>query len=359
MSEAGDRSLTAEDVFRPPRDAADQPWERLAAWLEARGQHLDDTPPRQFAGGYGNLNYLVEIDGVATVLRRPPPGPLPPGGNDMAREHRVLARLWEAFPLAPRALALCEDAEVLGAPFLLIEYRPGLVVRGELPPALRAAGPGISRTLVDVLADLHAVDPAAVGLDTLGRPEGFLGRTVEGWYKRAGVATGGVPPAAVGEIADWLRDNLPDEGEVSLVHNDYKLDNVILDPSSPTEPIAVIDWDMCTRGDPLLDLATLLAYWPDAADPPVMHRLGQMPGPDSGMLTRAQALDRYASRTGRDLSDFVFHRVLGLFRLGVVFLQLHGRYRRGLVRDERFAGFRKLAEGILDFTIEVSEGRAT
>ncbi|MBT5415530.1 MAG: phosphotransferase family protein, partial [Rhodospirillaceae bacterium] len=150
------------------------------------------TPP-QFAGGFGNLNYRVEIDGRPMVLRRPPAGPLPPGGNDMGREHRVLSRLWRAFPLAPRATLFCEDEAVLGAPFFVMEYRPGLVVRGDLPPVLHGRGAALGRMMIETLAAFQAVDPAAVDLDTLGRPDGFLERAVEGWIKRIHVATDDSP----------------------------------------------------------------------------------------------------------------------------------------------------------------------
>lgn len=351
-------------IFLDHAHRAEQPWARLAEHLAAHGMHFAPEPaPQQFAGGFGNLNYLVSVDGVAAVLRRPPAGPLPPGGNDMAREHRVLSRLWRAFPLAPRSLHFCADETVLGAPFFIMDYRPGLVVRGDLPPAVAGRGRELSKMLVDVLTRLHAVDPAAVDLDELGRPAGFLGRAVAGWIKRARVAAAdiyddGRLPAAARDVADWLDSRPPPVGGVSLLHNDYKLDNIILDPAAPTRPLAVLDWDMCTRGDPLFDLATLLSYWVMPDDPPVMHALHQMPTAEGDFLSREQVVARYAEATGRDVSDFLFYRVLAAFKLAVIFQQIYARHCRGTTRDPRVQRLGPLGEGLFAFAHDIARGRA-
>jgi aminoglycoside phosphotransferase (APT) family kinase protein len=174
--------------FRSKAAEVQQDWDALARYLAGLGAALGPATPRQFAGGLGNLNYLIEIDGRPAVLRRPPTGPLPPGANNMAREHRILSALWQAYPLAPRALFFCETPAVLGAPFLIVEYRPGIIIRGTLPADLAgglAIGATLSRHLVESLAALHAIDPAQIGLETLGRETGFLGRTIEGWASRA------------------------------------------------------------------------------------------------------------------------------------------------------------------------------
>ena len=338
--------------------AVDLPWERLREYLHGEGLSLSNSvPPRRFTGGFGNLNFLVEIDDQHMVLRRPPPGPLPPGGNDMEREFAVLSRLWEVFELAPRARLFCGDPEVFGAPFLLIDYCHGRVVREAIPEEAVGLARQMSEMLIDTLARLHSVDPEDVGLGGLGRPEGFLARTIEGWFKRAEVATEGQAPAATEDLVEWLRDNCLPEGDVTLIHNDFKLNNIVLDPQRLDCPRAVLDWDMCTRGDPLFDLATLLSYWVEPEDPVILRELKQMPLAEGKFMSREAAAERYAAKTGRDLSDFVFHRVLAMFKLGVVFLQLHSRYRRGQAADERYAGFRKLAEGVLDFSLEVSAGK--
>ncbi|MGI9336539.1 MAG: phosphotransferase family protein [Gammaproteobacteria bacterium] len=354
MTVAAESSLSSSEF----RETTQLDWEALGAYLQEQGMRFGGAASvREFAGGYGNWNFLIDVDGAPLVLRRPPAGPLPPGANDMRREYNVLSRLWEAFPLAPKARLLCEDESIIGAAFLLMEYREGLIVRDRLPESLTHCGRELSELLIGTLAALHDVDADQVGLGSMGRPDGFLERTVNGWLKRADVACGGTPPAAVFELGEWLEDNLADEGDCTLLHSDYKLDNMILQAGRPIRVSAVIDWDMCTRGDPLLDLATLLSYWTEAGDPPAMHELAQMPTAAPGFLCREKAAELYAKRTGRDLSDFMFYRVLAMFKLGVVFLQLHARYLRGQITNDRFKGFRKLAEGLLDFALVVSAGK--
>jgi aminoglycoside phosphotransferase (APT) family kinase protein len=338
-----------------------QRWDRLESHLAAAGLSFDPAVrPRQFASGFGNLNYLLEVEGRPVVLRRPPPGPIPPGANDMGRESRILSRLWEAFPLAPRCLHYCSDDSVLGAPFFLMEYRPGLVIGGRMPDALAGkAGIGakIGDMLVEQLAELHAVDPASVGLGDLGRPEGFLARTAEGWARRADLAWEGGPPSALRDVLSWLRANpVPGQTPV-LLHNDFKLDNFVLDPDT-LEPVALLDWDMGTRGDPLVDLAVLLSYWTEAGDPEAMHDLGQMPTAGYGFPMRLEVVEAYARLTGRDVSDFLFYRVVAVLRVAVVFMQLNRRYREGGTRDPRFEAFGRLANGLLDFAHAIVTGRA-
>ena len=271
----------------------------------------------------------------------------------------MLSRLWREFPLAPRAFHLCEDSSILGAPFFLMEYRPGISIGAELPPALvgqvdQAAR--IAADLVDVLTGLHRVDPAAADLDSLGRPQGFLARQVAGWSKRAHLACDEQPGRRVRRVVAWLEDHIEPERAVSLVHNDFKLDNVLLDPDRFT-PVAVVDWDMCTRGCPLYDLAILLSYWTEPDDHPVMHLLRQMPSAAPGFPGRAEVLDAYARRSGIDIGDFRFYRALSVFRLAIVFRQLVNLYRRGVRTSPEFAGFHDVAEGLLDFAVAIVEGR--
>lgn len=345
--------------FRPVETSIPQDWAALARHLKSAGVVFDarSTPP-QFAGGFGNLNYLVDIDGAAWVLRRPPLGPIPPGANDMAREFRVLSALSPTFPLAPRALHFCADTSVLGAPFLILEYRPGLIIRDQLPAGLPAvsAGPLLSAKLIEILARLHAIEPASVGLGDFGKPAGFLGRAVEGWAKRCAIACDAEMPKPAVEIVDWLRSQPLPDGDVALLHNDFKLDNVILDPLT-LEPRAVVDWDMSTRGDPLFDLATLLSYWTETGDPPCMHDIRQMPTAMPGFFTRAQMIDAYAAATGRDVSAFRFYRTLAMFKLAVVYQQLGAQWRRGATNDPRFERFTALGASLLEFTHDIVRGR--
>ncbi len=315
---------------------------RLAAYL--RG-HLDgsDQPltVRQFGGGAANLTYLLDYGTHQYVLRRPPLGPVAPSAHDMGREYRVLSVLYQAFPLAPRAFLLCEDAAVIGAPFFVMERRKGVVVRKSLPDefaALPDAPRRMSAALVDTLADLHAVDYAALGLESLGKPAGFITRQVEGWYGRWHNARVDDLPE-MERVYRWLADNLPPEGAPALIHNDYKLDNVMLAADDPGQMVAVFDWDMCTLGDPLSDLGALLTYWSQPDDPPYLQAAAMMPVGDRRFLTRDELVQRYAARSGRDVSFIPFYHALGLFRLVVIAAQIYVRYRRGQTQDTRFEAF--------------------
>jgi aminoglycoside phosphotransferase (APT) family kinase protein len=336
-------------------------WEAVRAYLATHGLRLDpDPPPRQFAGGLANLNYLIHLDGKPAVLRRPPLGELPAGAYDMSREFRILSRLPDALPFVPRGLFLGEDASVIGVQFQIIEYRPGLVIREQIPPELAGrpeVGARLSQVLLETLAAIHAADTAAVGLGDLGRPEGFLARAVGGWRKRglAALEAGTEPLHA--DLGAWLEQHQVPDGAPALLHNDFKLNNVILDPRD-LSPVAVVDWDQGTRGDPLFDFATLLSYWVHADDPPALHDMQQMPADEGGFIPREQAVASYAALTGRDMSDFLFHRVLAMYKLGVIFLQLGLRWRSGATKEPRYAGLTAIGTGIVEFAHEIAQGRA-
>jgi aminoglycoside phosphotransferase (APT) family kinase protein len=344
------------DQWLPEADTPALDWQSLARHLADHGHRLSLEPkPRRFASGLANLNFRIGFDGAPAVLRRPPPGQLPPGAYDMGREFRILSRLWRAFALAPRGLFYEEDQAVFGAPFQILEYRRGFAVRATLPEPLAhdpAVAARLGRVLIEVLAQLHAVDPDTVGLGDLGRPEGFLERSIEGWARRGEKAREQGPGPLLPTLATWLRAHRVPDGAPVLLHNDYKLDNLLLDPDT-LDPVAVVDWDQGTRGDALFDLATLLSYWTEPGDPPAMHALSQMPSAAPGFPSRREAAARYADLTGRDLSDFKFHRVLGLFKLGVVFHQLHARYRQGQA-DARYLDFGAVADGLLEFAEAVA-----
>lgn len=354
MSEAPDPR------FKATADTVAQDWDALAQYLARRGATLGPASPRQFAGGFGNLNYLIELDGSPVVLRRPPSGPLPRGANDMAREHRILSVLWQTYPLAPRSLMFCPDPAVLGAPFQIIEYRSGLVIRDRLPAELAdppMIGASLSRHLVESLAALHALDPAEIGLSTLGRPAGFLARTLEGWAARAAAIADPIDSRLLSETLAWLRCRVPGDRPARLIHCDFKLDNLILDPAD-LSPVAVIDWDMGTRGDPFWDLAVLLAYWAEPEDPACMHRLRQMPSARPGFWRRRDVFEAYQRLSGSTVDDFGFYRVLSVFRSGIVFLQLFDRHRREPQANRAAAGFGALGRELLDYSFEIASGRA-
>ena len=360
-SQGADPRDPAEEgvAFRPAEATIAQDWGRLAHYLRDHGLELDlSRPPRQFAGGYACYNYRIELASGPAVLRRPPAGPLPRGAYDIGREFRVLSALHPLFPLAPRALHCCLDAAVLGAPFLIMEYRPGLSIREEMPAWCRRAAVGahLSRRLVEVLAALHRVDPGRAGLAELGRPEGFLLRTLEGWARRLAAVFDGDPPPPAADLLTWLRQRVPGESGTALIHNDFKLDNLLLDPET-LEPRTLVDWDMATRGDPLFDLAVLTSYWTEPGDHPAMAMLGQMPSHEPGFLRRTEVVALYGRETGRDVSDFAFYRVLALYRLAGIFAQLHRLWRHGSLTGARYASFDRLAAGLLDFAWEVARGR--
>jgi len=337
---------------------AEPPGERLDDTIDARtDERFDETSlarylrdklegaegplaVRQFGGGAANLTYLLQFNAREYVLRRPPLGPVAPSSHDMAREYRVLSVLYRAFPPAPRAFLFCEDPGVIGAPFFVMERRRGIVVRRKVPPAFAAAPDAprrMSLALVDALAALHAVDYAALGLEMLGKPGGFLERQIEGWFGRW-------EKARLEEVAEmtwvhgWLRGHCPSERSAALVHNDYKLDNVMLASDDPGRVVAIFDWDMCTLGDPLSDLGSLLCYWSEASDPPDFRGMSMMPTAP-GFPTRSELVERYAARSGRDVRDIAFYHVLGLYRLAVIAAQIFVRFHRGQTRDQRFASF--------------------
>jgi aminoglycoside phosphotransferase (APT) family kinase protein len=353
--------VAIETGLRSAADSVPLDWAAVRTYLAPHGHRLDaDPPPRQFAGGLANLNYLIHLDGKPAVLRRPPMGELPPGAYDMAREFRILSRLPDALPFIARGLHLCDDPAIIGQRFQIIEYRPGLVIREHLPPDLAhrpEIGARLSRVLLETIAAIHAVDTKAVGLDDLGRPEGFLARGVAGWRKRGLAAMEPGTETLHTGTGLWLEQHIVSDGPPGLLHNDFKLNNMILDPRDFT-PRAVVDWDQGTRGDPLFDFATLLSYWIHEDDPPAMHDMEQMPAVEACLCSRQDAVAAYASLSGRDMSDFRFHRVLAMYKLAVIFLQLGLRYRTGATREPRYAPLAGIGTGILEFTHEIAQGRA-
>lgn len=330
---------------------------RLQAYLRGRLTAAEGRMSvRQFAGGKANLTYLLTFDeSLEVVLRRPPLGSYAPSAHDMGRENRVLSVLRKAFPYAPRIYHYCEDEDVLGAPFLIMERCRGYVIRDVMPQAY-AANPEapqlLSRALVDALADFHAVDYEALGLSELGRPAGFVKRQVEGWQRRWRAASLEDNPQ-VNEIYRWLADRLPESSDHSLAHNDYKLDNTMFAADDPARVVAILDWDMCTLGDPLSDVGALLTYWTGPEDSAAVRAIGMMPAGDYDFYSREQILQRYAERSGRDLSDMRFYHVLGIFRLLVILQQIYIRYRRGFTQDERFARMNHSVDALIDWARQI------
>ena len=301
---------------------------------------------RQFGGGAANLTYLLDYSSHKYVLRRPPLGPIAPGSHDMSREYRVLSVLNQAFPAAPSAFLFSDNLDIVGAPFFIMERRQGIVVRREIPDAFLAfpnATGRMSAALVDALADLHAVDYKAIGLAELGRPDGFIQRQVDGWARRWAQAKS-ADLGAMDTVQAWLQANIPPNRAAALVHNDFKLDNVMLDPADPGRILAIFDWDMCTLGDPLVDLGALLTYWTSPDDPEFMQAIAAtfMPAGAAGFMTRAELVECYHLRSGRSVDHIRFYHVLGLYRVAVIIAQIYIRFVRGQTQDKRFAKYGRI-----------------
>lgn len=302
------------------------------------GDLIGDAPITfaQFPGGKANLTYLVSAGDTELVLRRPPLGPVAPGSHDMAREHRVLSVLYRSFPAAPRAYLYCDDPTVMDKPFVVMERRRGWVVRGVWPAELDPSEGfrrAVAERLVDRLADLHMVDYVALGLEGLGKPEGFGARQVRGWTDRWERARS-EPVPEMDALGARLAAAVPAPQRAVLLHNDFKLDNTMLDARG--EVVAVFDWDMATLGDPLVDLGTTLSYWGGTGG--VMDLVVQDSTALGEVMSSRAVADRYAARTGLSLADLDWYCALGAFRIAVIVQQIYVRYLRGQTTDPRFAG---------------------
>lgn len=328
------------DHAKPIRDGEELDVERLQRYLLT---HLEgasgELSIEQFPSGWSNLTYLLKLGDLELVLRRPPFGNQVKSAHDMGREYRVLSQLCGVFPPAPRPFVYCQDADVIGDEFYVMERRHGVVIR-KTPPAELLSSPatvrGLCESFVQCMADLHTLDYRAAGLGDLGRPEGYVERQVTGWIKRYEKArTDDVP--AMDTVGQYLTDHKPPEQAAGLVHNDFKHDNLMLAADDLTRIVAVLDWEMATIGDPLMDLGTTLAYWVQANDDPV-RRLGAF-GPTAleGSFTRHELANRYAELTGIDVSDILFYYCFGLYKLAVIVQQIYARYVRGATQDPRFA----------------------
>lgn len=334
---------------------------RLDAYLK---QHLADARGpllvKQFPAGYSNLTYLLQYDDAQLVLRRPPFGNRVKSAHDMGREYRVLSRLSAVYPLAPTPFLFCDDKAVLGAPFYVMERRAGVIIRKHLPPGLDMDTDRfrkLSRSFIDNLARLHRLDFRAAGLADLGRPEGFVERQVRGWsdrYRRAQTEA----IAEMDRCAEWLLETMPEETRPALIHNDYKFDNVVIDPENPTRIVAVLDWEMSTLGDPLMDLGCSLAYWVDAGDPAELQQTAFGPTHLPGGMTRRELVERYARTMGIPAPAMLFYYCFGLFKLAVIVQQIYARFARGHTRDTRFAGLNRVV-AVLARTAERARRRGT
>jgi aminoglycoside phosphotransferase (APT) family kinase protein len=353
----------AREEARAPRPGEELDTGRLAEFLSGRLPGLaGQVEVGQFPGGASNLTYLVRASGREWVLRRPPFGTKARSAHDMGREYRILSRIHEAFPYAPRPVAFCADPAVLGEEFYLMERLEGLILRRDLPPGMQLA-PGEARALcenlVDVHAELHAIDYEAAGLGELGRPEGYVARQVSGWSARYRAArTEDVPDNEA--LMAWLEANRPAEAtRAALIHNDYKFDNVVLSHAAGGWRISgVLDWEMATIGDPLMDLGASLAYWIQADDPEPLQQIRMLPTHLPGMMRRAELVEYYGTRGRSAPRRFDFYYVYGLFRLAVIVQQIYYRFVLGQTSNPRFAPFGRFCTVLSRAAEDVAGGRS-
>jgi len=314
-------------------------------WLSATVDGLDGTPEvRQYPGGASNLTYLLRYPDRELVLRRPPAGHKAASAHDMRREYRVQKLLRPVYPYVPDVLALCTDHAVLGSDFYVMERVEGIILRGDLPAGLTLSEQD-ARTLAfrtfDRLIELHEVDPAAAGLSDLGKGAGYVERQVRGWSDRYRKArTPDSPDGA--EVTAWLAANQPDDVRICVIHNDFRFDNVVLDPT--LDVVGVLDWEMATLGDPLMDLAGSMAYWIQADDDETAQLSRRQPSHLPGMPTRRELVAYYCDRMGLSADNWVFYEVFGWFRLGVIMQQIYYRFHSGQTHNPAFKGFPKFVE---------------
>jgi aminoglycoside phosphotransferase (APT) family kinase protein len=293
----------------------------------------------QFPSGFSNLTYLVRLGDRELVLRRPPFGRKAKTAHDMGREYRVLKALYPVFPFCPKPLVYTEDASIMGCPFYVMERIRGIILRKTPPEGLEFSPDqmrSLCENLLDVQYKLHSIDYKAVGLEGFGKPQGYVRRQVEGWSERYRAAqTPDAPPFE--KVMQWLHDKMPpDFSKPAVIHNDFKFDNVVLDPADPLKIVGVLDWEMATGGDPLMDLGCSLGYWVQSDDPPNIQVSGMQPTTLPGAFTRKELVRRYSEKAGISINNFDFYFCYGLFRLAVIVQQIYYRFYHGQTKDERF-----------------------
>lgn len=318
----------------------------IARYLKAHLPHLTGEPKiRQFPGGASNLTYLLSYPEQDLVLRRPPLGKKAKSAHDMGREFLILNRLNDGFPYCPKAYVHCTDSSVIGDEFYVMQRVEGTILRSDIPAELNLTAEktkALCESFIDTMVQLHQVDYAACGLAELGKPEGYVERQISGWSDRYEKAL--TPDAPLWtEVKAWLKEKMPaDHPKPGIIHNDYRFDNVILDPDNPMQIIGVLDWEMATIGDPLMDLGNTLAYWIEAADPAPVQMMRRQPSNAPGMLTRQEFVDYYAKKAGIEILNFDFYYTYGLFRLAGIVQQIYYRFYHGQTKDKRFAPFVQL-----------------
>ncbi|MBX9914819.1 MAG: phosphotransferase family protein [Pseudomonadaceae bacterium] len=329
----------------------------IDTYLKAHIPGLTGAPQiSQFPGGASNLTYLLQYPEQELVLRRPPFGHKAKSAHDMGREYRILNQLNDGFPYCPKAYVHCTDESVIGAEFYVMQRVNGIILRADLPSELNFDANQtrqLCKSFIDKLVELHQVDYNACGLGDLGKPQGYVQRQISGWSERYEKAL--TPDAPLwSEVKAWLNAKMPaDHPRSSIVHNDYRFDNVILDPNNPQQIIGVLDWELTTLGDPLMDLGNSLAYWIEASDPAPVQLMRRQPSNAPGMLTRQEFADYYAERAGISIDCIDFYYTYGLFRLAGIVQQIYYRFFHGQTKDQRFAQFIQMNKLLEQMSLQV------
>ena len=337
-----DQPVTTTDQPRAVRSGEELDTAAVESFVRLHLPDLDGpVTVEQFPSGASNLTYLVSAGERQLVLRRPPFGRKAKSAHDMGRAVRIMTALEKVYPYVPRVVAFCEDESVLGCDFYLMERIPGTILRRELPRGLTLTEREtrqLCTNVLDRLIDLHAIDYREAGLTGFGKPEGYVGRQIEGWSRRYVQAR--TPNAPAYEtVMGWLQERTPREVRHCVIHGDYRFDNVVLDAEDPFEVVGVLDWEMATVGDPLMDLGNSLAYWIDSKDPILLRLFRLQPTHLPGMLDRNEVVRYYCERTGIRCDDFTFYRVYGVFRLVVIMQQIYYRYYHRQTTNRRFRKF--------------------
>lgn len=298
--------------------------------------HINVT---QFPSGFSNLTYLIQTQNNEYVLRRPPFGANIKSGHDMQREYDILSALKPNYEKVPTPILFSDDLSIMQAPFYLMERVEGVIIRAGIPPEMQPNSEqmsSIASAFLDTMVELHALDVSSTGLQFFGKPTGYVRRQIEGWIRRYNNAkTDDI--TSIESASKWLLENMPSESnQVSLIHNDFKYDNLVLDTNDWSKVRAVLDWEMATTGDPLMDLGTTLGYWVNENDPDFIKKINLNPTTLPGNFTREDLVQQYALKSGRSVDEILFYYVYGLFKISGIIQQIYFRYKKGLTKDKRF-----------------------
>src|SRR5215469_363695 len=357
--ENGEGAMSTKDDTIAIRTGEEFDLQKVEQYLRdhIQGIGLGSLHVRQFPSGASNLTYLLQIGDWEAVLRRPPLGPIPPKAHDMQRESGLLQKIHPVFSLAPKPYLFCDDLSILGVSFYVMERRTGEVLNNDFPPGVTPSVElcqGISHMVVDTLVQIHGIDWQAAGLSDFGYPQGYLARQVKSFIERYFRAqTDDIPE--VEPLTRWLAEHIPTIPAPALIHNDFKLNNMLLDPHDLTRAVAVLDWEMSTVGDPLFDLAVSLSYWVNADDPVELQMILPTVTNFPGFISREQFMEAYAQKSGRDLSSMHFYMIFAYFKLAVIIQQIYVRWKRGQTQDERFAIFGDRIRNLMLYAAKLAE----